>query len=249
MPRMGIAPAVVGLLGLTCALHAQDDPGRLLAEAIRAIGVQGRLDQLAAEQLRTRGVLHTARGDVPFVGESIVQLPNQFRTVMQLEQAGRKNLVVHVVDGNKGWMSVDGRTVPLEGPLLAEALETMYAHRVHRLLPLVRERGFQFSMLGADRIGEQPVIGLRVASAGHRDIELYFDATSRLLVKSQRRVYSAALGREVAQEEFYGQYKDVGGLRRPTQVSIRHDGQPFMDVEMLDIKLTGRLPDKVFGKP
>jgi hypothetical protein len=44
-------------------------------------------------------------------------------------------------------------------------------------------------------------------------------------------------------------YKRIDGVQQAMKVVTRRDGQPFMELEVTEIKLFEKLDDRVFAKP
>jgi hypothetical protein len=83
-----------------------------------------------------------------------------------------------------------------------------------------------------------------------KDVNLYFDKECGLLVKSENRAIAQEQGgKEVNQEIFYSEYKEIDGAKVATKFLIKHDGKKFVEAESHDIQAAGKLDDSVFGKP
>ncbi len=87
------------------------------------------------------------------------------------------------------------------------------------------------------------------SSKGHRDVELYFDKKSGLLIKSQYSVKAEELdGKEVQFEVFYGDYKDFAGAKLPTSLLMKQDGKKYVQTEQSEIT-PAEFGDDAFAKP
>jgi hypothetical protein len=235
------------LLTASATVRAQDNVKAIITKAIQAHGGEAALAKFSAEQARAKGSIFVDGKTIAFTAETSVQLPGQFKNVMQYEVQGKKGTLVQVLDGDKGWLSIDGDTKPLDGARLTETRETMYVHGAGRLLPLLKE-AFQLTMLPETKVNGQPALGIKVASKGHKDINLYFDKAAGLLVKTERRTLNNA-GKEVLQEEFFSDFKEINGVKRPMKITVVQDGNKFMEGEMTEIKQTDKLPPSTFAKP
>ena len=92
---------------------------------------------------------------------------------------------------------------------LRELQEGGYASWVTTLLPL-KGQEFTLALAGEEKIRDQPAVGVLVSSRGRRDVTLFFDKESRLLVKTETRA-TAGTGVEgkvetilLLHKEFYG---------------------------------------------
>jgi hypothetical protein len=238
------------LAGWNSPARAQDDARAVIARAIEASGGAARLNQLATQQAKARGtVFPDDKTTIPFTAETFVQLPGQFKNVMTLDVQGKKLTLVQVLDGNQGWVSLDGKTTPLDEQMLAETKERLYADRLSRLTDLLKEGDFQLALLPDVAVNGQPAIGVKVVSKGHKDVSLYFDKATGLLVKSTRQALNTNQKKEVLQEEFYSDFKEIAGLKRPTKILVQQDGRKFMEGELLDVKPVDKFPEGTFARP
>jgi hypothetical protein len=96
-------------------------------------------------------------------------------------------------------------------------------------------------------VSDKPAVGVRVSAKGHKDISLFFDKESGLLVKTQKRTKEA--GVEVDEENFYSDFKEIDGVKLPMTLKILHDGKKFLDAKVTEAKLLEKLDDDVFAKP
>ena len=97
--------------------------------------------------------------------------------------------------------------------------EASYARWAGSLVPLLN-KGFQLASLGEIKVDGKLAIGVRVSHKGHRDINLFFDKDKGLLVKSEMTVKDPmAGGKEVTQETLYSDYKEVSGVKRPSNLT------------------------------
>jgi hypothetical protein len=77
---------------------------------------------------------------------------------------------------------------------------------------------------------------------------LSFDRASGLLVKSEHRLDGPG-GKDVVQEAFYSDYREVGGHVRPGKVLVRRDGQKVMEVDLVAAQRVMRIDVLEFRRP
>src|SRR5262249_48311388 len=118
------------------------------------------------------------------------------------------------------------------------------------------DKEFTFAALGKSKVDDRAVVGVKVLSKGHKDVELYFDETSNLLAKSAQTIqvldlWSESAGRAtvVRHEVFYSNYRVVQGVQVPMKMVIKHDGKLVVKSEKDDVQLMDKLDDKEFSKP
>ena len=92
-------------------------------------------------------------------------------------------------------------------------------------------------------------MGIKVSTNGHKDINLYFDKETGLMVKMEHRTLDLQTQQEVAEERILLEYQDVGGLKTAKKVLINHDGKKYLEAEVTEVKLEDKIDDSEFGKP
>jgi hypothetical protein len=123
----------------------------------------------------------------------------------------------------------------------------MHSLTVESLAPLLVGDTYKLELIGEAKVSDKPAVGVRVSAKGHKDISLFFDKESGLLVKTQKRTKEA--GVEVDEENFYSDFKEIDGVKLPMTLKILHDGKKFLDAKVTEAKLLEKLDDDVFAKP
>jgi hypothetical protein len=227
-----------------------DDSAEARALVDRALKAQGgaeRLAKLPAIRGKLKGTFHGLGEGVPFTGEFAAQGADRTRLVIEAEVGGEKLRLAHVLNSDKGWVQVNDGTEELDEEGLAEAREQAYAEWVATLVPLRDKKRFRLSPLGEIKIGGRPAAGARVSSEGRSDVNLYFDKATGLLVKTEVRLTED--GQEVTEETFLGAYKEVQGTKQATRLTVKRDGQPYLECEVRDYRLAEKLDGALFARP
>jgi hypothetical protein len=244
---VGAVWIILGLLDPAPA--AGQEPVRSLIErAIKAHGGQQRLARARADRVKMRGTLFIGGGRVPFVSETTVQLPSQFKNVVRLTQVGRAYTIVHLLDGSQASITLDGRPQRLTAASRAELQQTLQLNQAMRLAPLLTERGFILTALGEAKVNGQAVLGVKVEVGGGRELYLYFDRATALLLKTEHFL-AGADGKKVRQEAYYSDFRDVAGYRRPGKVTAFRDGNKVMEAELVEAQQFDRLSPLEFSQP
>ena len=92
-------------------------------------------------------------------------------------------------------------------------------------------------------------MGVKVSSKGHRDVDLYFDKETGLLVKTEGRVKDDMSGQEVTEESFHSEYKEVQGTKQAHKFVVKRNGKLFMEGEATGVELSEKLDASTFAKP
>jgi len=187
------------------------------------------------------------RDDLLFTLEDTWQMPHQYKSVMQFELDGKTFIQTQVLNGDQGWINVNGQTQPLPKEGLAEMREQKYAEDLDRLLGL-RNKGYQLSVLQEVKVDGRPAVGIRVRSEGHRDVNLYFDKSSGLLVKREQQI-SGETGKPILQEVYFKGYKETDGVKHWMVIEALRDGKKFLEAKVTQLEFFDKLSDSEFVKP
>lgn len=245
-----LAFLTVALALLAGAVHGQANATAVLDKAIAAAGGEAKLAKLQGLTLKGKGNYHEAgKPDIPFTSTWYTQGNDKGRTINELEAMGAKSYEVRVINGDKGWVK-DGKLEArvMDKDDLADERENLYFNWVTTLAPL---KGKDFKLTAAEdaKVDGKAAAAFSVSSKGHRDIKLYFDKESGLLVKSERKVRDSSANKDVVEEVYFSNFKDADGIKIAMKYSVKWDGQPQADVEMTEAKAQEKLDDKLFQKP
>jgi hypothetical protein len=238
--------AVLVTLGASAAGVAQE-PRDIVEKAIKAHGGTAALSKLKAMREKMRGKFHQGGKSFDFTSDTLIQLPNRFRTSLQADVSGRKLDLVQILGGDEGWLLDDGRVTPVEEKMLENWKELIHAVNASSFVPVLGDKGFELVALPEIKIENKPAVGVRVVRKERRDVKLYFDKETSLLVKREFQAWEG--GKEGTREEFYSDYKDVQGVKRPMKVVIVQHGQKYMDATVTSVEFLDRIDPREFAKP
>jgi hypothetical protein len=239
-----------GVLCVTCgAVLAQDDPMAIIDKAIEAQGGEAAVAKMATMRVKVscKGAVIPGQGEISFTLEDTWQMPGQYRTTTSLKLQGRQFTQTQVIDGDQCWANTNGQTMPLPPAGVLEIKEQKYAQDVGRLLVL-KEDGYSLSVLPEVDIDGRPAVGVKVTSEGHRDVTLYFDSESGLLVKRQEPVQDQT-GKTISQEVFFRDYEEKDGLKHFMKIIAHREGKKWVEGEVTELEFFDKLPDAVFAQP
>jgi hypothetical protein len=225
----------------------------VIDEAIRAHGGEAALTKWPVVTVKTEGIFHGyERTPVYFfTDETTTHGAEQFRAVLDGELNKQKFRVVNVLDGKRGWVKPAGASeqdvracTPAQ---LRELQEGCYITWVTKLVPL-KGREFTLALTGEEKVLSEPALGVRVSSRGRRDVTLFFDKESRLLVKTETRA-TAGTGKEGKVETFLRLHKDFHGVKRPTMWMVNHDARPLFSHWVRDYEVAKEAAPAAFAQP
>jgi hypothetical protein len=213
---------------------AGDDARAILDKAIKAHGGEETLTRFKATQLKSRGVIVENGDNLEFTQEVTFLVPNKYREVTEYNVAGKSYRSVSTFDGTKAAFEHNG-----EAKEVTEATTKIYATaayrlRVGRLVP-IKGKEYELSLLGETKIEGKPAVGIQVKSKGQPDINLYFDAKTHLLVKTEWRHLDGA-GMEYMVERVITEYQKIDGIAVPKKYYINRDDKRWMEVELAEAK-------------
>ncbi len=248
MPRSRGWIALVGLVLLAGPGLGQDTPQAIVDRAIKAHGGLERLTRAQADRIKVKGSLYINTEPVPFTGEIVVQLPSKQKQILVIQAKDRTHTLVQIYDGEQGYISVDDQPQKPDPSAVAEMRESMALARIVRLVPLLTDRSYQLSLLPEIKINGRPASGVKAEVKGRKPFLLYFDRETHFLVKTAHERDDGA-GKVVRQEEFYSEFRDLSGFRRPIKMVVFRKGAKVMEAEMVEVKYFERINDSEFAKP
>jgi outer membrane lipoprotein-sorting protein len=230
------------LVAVPARADDQAEAQALIARALKAAGGEEKLARLTAQTVEEKGTWYGMGQGLPYTGKYSFQWPDRFR--MEVE-----GIFTMVVNGDKGWIKNQQGTVDMPREQLGREKENIYGSNVATLVPL-KDKAFTLTTLPETKIEDRPCVGVKVTHKDRRDVLLYFDKQTGLLIKTEQMVQpedpNAA---QVKQEAFQSEFKDFDGVKVATKVVVKRDGKVYVEAAILDVKLAEKLDDTVFGKP
>ena len=240
---------VVLLAGSARTVRAQNDARALIERAIKAHGGAEALGRIHADKVKLKGTLVLQGHTTPFLAEITVQLPSKKKDIIEINSGSDKHIIVHIVNGNNAYITLDGRLLKDEPTQLAEIRSGMELERAKRLLPLLEDKSYQLAVVEDVEVNDRPAAGVRITGRGRREMRLYFDKEYGLLVRAENRLDAGKGKPEIRQHFFFGDFKDIGGYKRPTKVRAYRDNKQIMEAELLDAKPLEKVDETEFAKP
>jgi hypothetical protein len=249
MRQLVLAACGIGAwLALAGPARAQDDESRAaVARAMKAMGGEDKLAAYKGSHVKAKGTVSIMGMDLTFTAELFGQEPDKQKAVIEFSVMGMNFTLVEVFNGDKGWRSINGKTDKLTADDLKEHKEDENAERVSRLVAL-KEKQYKLSSLGDVKVGEHQTVGVLVSREGYRDVSLYFDKKTHLLVKSETRGLNPEK-QEVAVEKLFSDYKElIPGVRVASKIVVNHDGKRFLDINVTEARAVDH-DASIFAEP
>ena len=245
---MRVIPLLSALLFASGA--AAEDKARALVEAaIKAHG-EGRVAKLRTVRLKAEGTIELAPDQpaVPFTFEDVWRMPDRYRSTYEITVMGRAVTHKRVIDGDRGWVTYGDGVEDMAKAAVAEMREQMYAGDLDRL-GFLTDKGVELSPLDEARVAGKLAAGVLVRSKGHRDVKLYFDQATGLLVRREHAVRHPDGGDELAQAVEFGDYADTDGIKYHKSVTVYRGGRTFVSAKVTAVEFLETVDPKLFAKP
>jgi hypothetical protein len=220
---------------------------KLIERAILAHGGEATLAKFPVITMKFKGTAHMDNAPaLLFKAEMTTNKGEQVKLIVQSENYGKFRLVC-VLNGNQGWVEGNGNTQEVKKDKLAVMQEDAYSGWVASLLPL-KDKAFELTTAGQVNIDDRPAVGVKISRQGHRDVKVFFDQETGLLVKTER-VTKDERGQELTEETFLSDYKEVQDTKQAMKITIRRGGKPYQTWEVTDYRLAASADDGTFDKP
>jgi hypothetical protein len=242
---------LAALFLFTTTSRADDaaDARAIVEKAVKANGYKPG-DKLTAMTWKDKGKFTAGGFEMEYTGDFAFQGPDKYRFVVKGDFGGMTITFTAVTNGNKAWQAAMGMVEEITGDKLEYVVNQTYHLHVTSLLPLLTDKEFKLATAGEKDVGGKKAVGVKVTRDKKPTLTLYFDKASGLLVKSEGKVKDEFQGwKEVPEEVYFDDYKDVGGKKFFTKMKIVRDGKTMIETVPSDQKVAEKLDEKLFGKP
>lgn len=228
---------------------ADDDPKAIIAKAIKAHGGEEFLNKHQGARAQNKGkITLPGVGEADFTQDVVYMLPNKFKDSMELSIAGQKISVLTIMNGEKISIDAGGRAVDVTDDIKKAMKEAVDMLSVARLTPLLKDKSYELSIFGEAKVEDKPAIGVRISAKGKKDVTLFFDKKTGLMVKIEHRTTEPNTGAEINQERIILEYKEKDGIPLPKKVLVKHDGKTFIEAEASEFTFLEKVDDSEFKK-
>ena len=233
---------------------AQTEARAVIRKAIAAHGGEANLDKFKKYSMKWEGKRPVENMLWESTNVVTYEMPDKVRIDFEIANPNGGKLELHrVVNGKNGWQwRLPTQLRDLREPLIAAELDEMYAHWVASLVPL-SAGPFTFDLIGQSTVDDRDAIGIRVSHKNRPDVNLYFDKTSTLLLKSERRTNDPQTNQEYTAESIYRDHKRFEGVSWPTKRLDKKDGKDLDDnagrFELSDYRPLEKVEAATFARP
>ncbi len=250
MRRTALCLVAVNLLAL-CVLPgtAGDDKeaAAIIEMAIKAHFPKGMDPKKEAVRTKSKGTLHVMGLMLDYTSEVSVQ-GGKFKEALELDVNGNKVNVVTVFDGKNGWIRAADKDVKVTEDILGELKDAAYITSIMQGV-FTKDKKVKFSPSGEVKVKGKAANGMVVSREGKKDIQIFFDKSTGLIVKIEMRKRDLMSGQEVTEERFITEYQDLAGRKVAKKFEIQRDGKDFLAGEVTDVQVFEKLGDGEFARP
>jgi hypothetical protein len=243
-----LAVSLLIALLLASAAVAQDSKA-IVERAIVAHGGEAKLARMNKVHSVAEGTIDALPGQppLPFVGESW-RMEGNSKMVVTMRLQGQKISVTDAVHGDTKWRQLAGVTQDLSKEEAAEVDESRHVDQIAKL-GFLKDSAIELSALPEAKISDKPAAGVVIKLKGHKDVKLYFDKETNLLVKIQHPALDLLSGKEVTEELVLSDYQDKDGLKYAMKSELWRDGQKIMEGKVTKLEFVDKMDEKIFARP
>jgi len=249
MRKAALALAGIAVLFSGSAYADDLDAKKIIDKAIEAHGGAEALAKNKDKSVNAKAKMTINQmGGIEATMESFIS-DKKFKHVLDFSIMGMNFNEIIGYDGKEMWIVLNGKEImSVTGKDLDPLKDMIHAEELAGLV-LLKEKGIETSLIGESKLDDQELVGIRVSSKDHKDVSMYFDKKSGLLVKVENRGVDFLSKEEVAEERIMSDFKKFDGVLQPTRIVINHDGKKHVEIEFSDIKFGDKLDNSAFEKP
>lgn len=221
----------------------------LIDKAIKAAGGEEKLAKLTTAAMKGKITPADNNKQSVILMEGSVQGLDKCRFDAEVQENGRTMKVLLVINGDQAWAKHDdgAREAPEE---IRQALkQSVYALRLAQTLVPLKDKAYKLSPLGEVKVGDRPAVGVQISHKDTPDVNLWLDKETGLPLKCEMRCKIERGGQDVPCEFLFADYKDMGGVKHFTKVTMNADGKKHLEAEISEVKPQDKVDDKEFAKP
>jgi hypothetical protein len=246
--RVWLLSLPVALAVGVCPMSGRADSGAqaLLAKAIKAHGGDKALTRYTALRLKLKRTDEPTRFTYRHVW--LFASPDQFKDVGDGYYLMRRITTIYATDGKSAWSHVQGRTEQLDAKSAEWYHDEAHLMQVMRLVPLKNPK-YELKATGETIVDGKPALGLLVRTRKQKDVSLFFDARTGLLVKLERLAYDYETEMEAREERFYRNYPKKAPLPYARRIDVKLGGKYVAHYDVGEVKFLEKVAAREFRPP
>ncbi len=241
---LGVAVSLVG----TSIRADEAQVKQVLDKAIKALGGEEKLSKAEALTWKSKGKITIEGNQNEISTQATAQGLDHFQSTFEGEFNGNKIKGVSVLNGEKGWRKFGDQSMDMDPDAVKNEKRTVYLMVVPATIVPLKSKSFKVESAPDESIKGKPAAVLKVTGPDGKDFTLSFDKESGLPVHLVAKVIGFN-GEEYLQDSTFSDYKDFGGIKKATKVTIKRDGEGFLEGEVTEFKVLDKVPAETFAEP
>jgi len=232
---------------LFTATARSDEVSDLRAQALKAYAKDpANIKKIRLYSFKAKGISTLGNQPVPSTFEMTAGFPGHLKATWEFGSGADKRVVTMCGADDRGWKKFDaGQAMELSVEALNDFRGDAYAVGVSTLITL-NDVASKFSAAGRSKVGDDPVLGLKVSRPPMPDVTLYFHEKTGLLRRMSYR--SREGGVMTTKDMTYDGHKETGGLMLPMRQTTHVDGKELYTWTEIEYTFLDKLDSKLFEK-
>jgi hypothetical protein len=239
------------ILALAGSSVRADDPKAIVEKAIKAHGGEEVLNKYPASKSQFKLEMGVGGMDLTFEGTSI-QAPGKLKLDMVTTIMGQKLVILQSIKGKefKTKVKVGDMDVSMEASdsEKEEAQMGLVDAEIQRFTPLLDAKKFDLRAEKEEEVEGKKVNVITVTPKEKKEVKLYFDKESGLLVKTARQglIPGDAEKKEGLLESYMSEYKKIDGIMVSMKVVVNANGNKSLTLTSSEHTHLEKVDDKEF---
>jgi hypothetical protein len=225
----------------------------IINKSVKALGGEARLAKARATTSKVKGTFVLGDNAFEFTIKQTMDGLDRTQSTFEGDFGGNKSTTVTVIDGRKGWIKEGEMEVrELDGEEVADDKWSRFSQSIDLMLVSLKEKHLKVrtETVSGVTVGHKLAAGVKVTGPDDKYFTIYFDKVTSLPVKVVANMPDPeSIGQEFTQETYFSDYKDFGGIKRAKKIEMKRDGETFIKIELLDVKVLDNVDDRTFAKP
>jgi hypothetical protein len=227
---------------------AAQDAKQIVKKAIEAHGGADNLTKYKGVRSESKGVVSLMGADIEFTNQSVSQYPDKQKSTIRIDFMGNEITIVQMIQGDRVGLTVNGMSQEIPEAQKRELRETIEMQKILNLVPLLEDPRYELKTIPGVDVDGRATVGIAVSGKDLKEVKIYFDKETYLIVKSVRKALDPNMsGEEVVQETIVSDYKDFKGVKKPMKTVVLINGNKFMEATNTKVEVLEKIDDKEFS--
>lgn len=223
-----------------------DEATDLVKKVMEAHGGEAALKKYKACEYAMTGTMNVLGAELKFKANVAYLFPDKYSMTIDTELMGMELKIGQIVNGDKVKTTLNKMAQKVGDAEKAELKAALTAQEMSFIYPLLDVKKFAIKLEKDAKVGEINAKVLSVTPKGGKEVKLYFDEKTSLVLRMARKGMAPGAGGEVDEESTFSDYKLVDGIQTPMSIKVMHNGEVFMKAKVVETKYLEKLDEKKF---